>query len=107
MNVQRYIRPCALAAVLFASSTIAAARQTAITCVNPVSGTRWQIHIDYDRKQVDSNPADINAARISWRDARDGNNYTLDRRTGALTMVAASSTGGYFLHHRCQLAKPE
>jgi len=45
----------------------------------------------------------ISDAEISWRDAKDGWNYTLDRRSGALTVTVASSTGGYFLHDRCRL----
>ena len=61
------------------------------------SGTTWQIKIDYDNGTVDSNPASISDAKISWRDANDGGNYTLDRKSGDLTVVLASSTGGYFL----------
>ena len=52
---------------------------------------------------ADSNPARINEAQISWHDTTDGGNYTLDRKSGELTVVVASSTGGYFLHHRCKL----
>ncbi len=82
------------------------ARETRVTCINPASGTHWQIRIDYDRRTVDSNSASISAGEISWRDASDGSNYTLNRKSGELTMVAASSTGGYFLHHQCALDKP-
>jgi hypothetical protein len=81
------------------------ARETRVTCVNPVSGAHWQIRIDYDRRTVDSNSASISTSEISWRDASDGGNYTLDRKSGDLTMVAASSTGGYFMHHHCKLEK--
>jgi hypothetical protein len=77
--------------------------ETAITCTNPVSGVSWQIRIDYGRSTVDSNPARIGGAEISWHDATDGGNYTLDRKSGNLTVVVASSTGGYFLHDRCKL----
>ncbi|HZB93452.1 MAG TPA: hypothetical protein VE397_18535 [Stellaceae bacterium] len=76
---------------------------TAITCVNPSSGTRWQLHIDFANGTVDANPARISAATISWHDAKDGGNYTLDRKSGSLTVIAASSTGGYFLHHQGRL----
>jgi hypothetical protein len=76
---------------------------TAMTCTNPSSGASWQIKIDYDRSTVDSNPARIRDADISWRDAKDGGNYTLDRKSGNLTVVVASSTGGYFLYDRCRL----
>jgi hypothetical protein len=85
----------------------AIARETRVTCVNPASGTAWKIRIDYDRRTVDSNSATISNSEISWRDASDGDNYTLDRKSGDLTMVAASSTGGYFLHHHCMLDKPD
>jgi hypothetical protein len=77
--------------------------ETAITCTNLASGASWQVRIDYDRGTADSNPARINAAQISWHDTTDGGNYTLDRKSGELTVVVASSTGGYFLHHRCKL----
>ncbi len=76
--------------------------ETAITCTNPVSGASWQIRIDYGRSTVDSNPARMSDAEIYWHDAKDGGNYTLNRKSGDLTVVVASSTGGYFLHDRCR-----
>ena len=79
---------------------------TAITCTNAASGTNWQIRIDYDERTVDSNPARISDAEISWHDAKVSSNYTLDRSSGNLTQVVASSTGGYFLYHRCALKAP-
>lgn len=81
----------------------AEAGATAITCTNPASGATWQIQIDYRKGTVDSYPARITDATISWHDAKDGGNYTLDRKSGSLTVIVASSTGGYFLHHRCRL----
>jgi hypothetical protein len=77
--------------------------ETAITCVNPASGASWQIKVDYARGAVDSNPARISDAKISWHDAKDGGNYTLDRKSGDLTVIVASSTGGYFIYDRCKL----
>lgn len=77
--------------------------ETAVTCTNPVSGASWQITIDYDRGTVDSNPANISESLISWRDAKDGWNYKLDRRSGNLTVVLASATGGNFLYDQCKL----
>ena len=77
--------------------------EAAITCTNVSSGTSWQIRVDYDKSTVDSNPARISEAQISWRDATDGGNYTLDRKSEKLTVVVASSTGGYSLFHRCRL----
>ena len=79
--------------------------KTAITCTNPISGTSWQIAIDFDRATVDSNRAKITDAKIAWFDPTDGSNYTLDRKSGELTAIVASSTGGYFRHGRCILEK--
>ena len=80
----------------------AARGEKAIICTNPASGANWQIKIDYDRRTVDSHPADIGDALISWHTA-DGENYALDRKSGHLTVTVASSTGGYFLHDQCKL----
>ena len=77
---------------------------TELTCTNQASGTSWQIRIDYERQTVDANPASIGDDEIAWRDKADGGNYTLDRKSGKLTVVFASSTAGHFLYHRC---KPE
>ena len=78
----------------------------AITCTNPVSGTSWQIAIDYRNATVDANRAKITQAQISWFDPKDGGNYTLERKSGDLTAGVASSTGGYFRRARCTLEKP-
>jgi hypothetical protein len=75
----------------------------AITCTNPASGATWQIKIDYDKSTVDSNPARISPSEITWRDLKDGWNYTLDRKSGNLTVIIASATGGNFLYDRCKL----
>jgi hypothetical protein len=96
----------ALAAIAVGAAAPAvahAAPHAAITlvCTNPAGHVSWQIHVDFHASTVDSNPARIGAAKISWRDRRDGGNYTLDRESGDLTVVLASSTGGYFLHDHC------
>jgi len=80
--------------------------ETLITCTNPVSGSSWQIKIDYRKPTVDSNPAEITPGGISWFDPKDGGNYTLDRKSGDLRGSVASSTGGYFRRARCNLDKP-
>ena len=80
--------------------------ETALTCTNPASGASWQIMIDYRQPAVDSNPAEISRAGISWFDPKDGSNNVLDRRSGELTARVASSTGGYFRRARCALEKP-
>jgi hypothetical protein len=97
-----------LAACLAVSTVNCHAQEsaTAMTCVNPVSGTSWQIVIDYGKATVDSNPAEITGAGVSWFDPKDGGNYRLDRNSGDLTASVASSTGGYFRHGRCRLEKP-
>jgi hypothetical protein len=92
-----------LAAGLAAATAAVAAQDspTAITCTNPASGASWQIIIDYGKSTVDANPARLSSAQISWFDRKDGGNYTLDRKSGALTASVASSTGGYFRYGRC------
>ena len=79
---------------------------TALTCTNPASGFTWQIRIDYASRTVDSYPASIDDSVISWHDARDNVNYTLDRASGKLTQVFASATGGNMLFHRCAVKNP-
>src|SRR5580700_10492160 len=86
-----------------ASSGDAQHGERAITCMNKSSGTTWQIKVDYDRGTVDTNPANISEAQIAWRDANDGWRYTLDLKSGDLTVVLASSMGGNMYFHRCQL----
>jgi len=93
----------ALGLCIAAAPVEGASRTLAVTCTNPSSGTTWQIAVDFDHATVDANPASVSNDEISWRDAKDGWNYTLDRHSGELTVVVASSTGGYFLHDRCQL----
>jgi hypothetical protein len=75
---------------------------TTMTCTNPVSGANWKISVDFAKGTVDANPARISDSSISWHDPKDGGNYTLDRKTGKLTVIVASSTGGYFLYDNCR-----
>jgi len=77
----------------------------AVTCTNPASGASWQIAVDFDKATVDSNRAAISDAKIAWFDPKDGSNNTLDRKSGDLTAIVASSTGGYFRHGRCAVEK--
>jgi hypothetical protein len=79
--------------------------QSAITCTNTYSGASFQVHVDYDRSTVDSNPARISVASISWQDDKSGRKYILDRNSGNLTVTLASSTGGNFLYDQCKLDK--
>jgi len=98
-----WIATLATAVAVLAIDGEARGSETVITCTNPTSGTSWQIRIDYDQRTVDSNPARISEDEISWRDQTDGGNYTLDRKSGKLTVIIASSTAGHFLYHRCRL----
>jgi hypothetical protein len=100
--VQTRILAAGIGALVFGMSVPAMAGETAITCTNPASGTSFQIKIDYDRSTVDTNPAEINDRMISWRDENRWN-YTLDRKSGDLKIILASSTGGSFLYDRCRL----
>jgi hypothetical protein len=94
-------------ALLCASTTIAPSYgaqgpESVLNCTNLASGAGWQIKINFQSSTVDSNPARISSTTISWHDQADGGNYSLDRSTGDLTVVIASSTGGYFIHDRCR-----
>ena len=94
----------ALTTCVAAAAGIAQPSHTSVAiCTNTSSGTTWQIVIDYDRATVDANPAQVSDRAITWHDAKDGGNYTLDRASGNLTVIVPSSTGGYFLHHHCKL----
>ena len=88
-----------------AANAQAARAAAAITCTNPYSGATWHISVDYDRGTVDSNPARISDVEMSWHDAKDNSNYTLDRKSGKLTVIVPSSTGGYFLYDQCRPEK--
>jgi hypothetical protein len=104
-NRGRIATVVALAAASFAGVAAAQPSEAVLTCTNPSSGANWQIRIDYTRATVDSNAARISDGEISWHDPADGGNYTLDRKSGELTLVGASSTGGYFIHDRCSSEK--
>ena len=105
-SVPTWLTAAGIGALVFGVvPAVAAERQhgtTIMTCTNPASGASWQIRIDYDKGNVDSNPARMSDTQISWHDAADGGNYTLDRKSGNLTVIVASSTGGFFLYDRCK-----
>jgi|SRR5580704_15406028 hypothetical protein len=85
------------------ASASAEMRKSRIVCVNSYSGASWAINVDFDKHTVDDNAAKFSDAEISWKDS-GGDNYTLNRKSGELTQVTPSSTGGYFLHDRCKLS---
>jgi hypothetical protein len=104
MFLERLVAATAvLLACAGATSGDGAQHALTVACTNPSSGAHWEINIDYDHATVDTNPATVSAEEVTWRDAKDGWNYKLDRKSGELTVTVASSTGGYFLHDRCQL----
>jgi hypothetical protein len=76
--------------------------ESVLNCTNLASGAGWQIKINFQARTVDANPARITSTTISWHDPADGRRYSLDRSTGNLTVVIASSTGGYFIHDHCR-----
>ena len=95
------IRPMAGVAAALAAGLVAGALRAqpqpaahAVTCTNPASGATWQIDIDYGKATVDARPARISDSEISWHDASNNGNYTLDRKSGELTIIMPSSTGG-------------
>jgi len=92
-----------MAGLLLLPAMRAEAREASIVCTNDSSGAAWDIHVDFDKHTVDANAARFSDAEISWKDSAN-NNYTLDRKSGALTQASPSSTGGYFLHDHCKLS---
>jgi hypothetical protein len=100
--IRAFTLPCIIAAAsLWAASQPLHAATSTFRCMNTSSGTTWDVKVDYDRVMVDSFPATITASEISWKDTKEGGNYSLDRSTGALTYVNSSSMGGYLLFHTC------
>jgi hypothetical protein len=110
MHFERILAPAVVGLIaslaLPVPGTAAEAQATAVTCSNPVSGAHWQIMIDYQKSTVDSYPADITVAQISWFDPKDGGYYSIDRQSGDLVTALGSSTGGWLRHNHCSLGKP-
>jgi hypothetical protein len=79
----------------------AEAGQLHLRCTNPVGGANWLVVVDFDHALVDSMPATITSKRISWRNQKGGI-FEFERATGNLQLSAPSTTGGYFLHYKCQ-----
>jgi hypothetical protein len=77
---------------------------TLIHCVNPSSGTRWDVVIDPGRGLVDGFAAQIGPNEVDWNDPTDKSRYALDRATGQLAMTRPSSTGGYTNFDSCASA---
>lgn len=88
-----------------AINAVAQESEATLTCTNPVNGFSWQILIDYRNGAVDSNPAAITTAEVTWFDPKDHSYSRLDRKSGDLGATVASSTGGYSRHARCSPEK--
>jgi hypothetical protein len=101
---QRNILPQAVlaAGLLLAGPRMAYANASTLTCNNPNSGTTWDIAVDFDRRVVDSFPADISDRWIVWQDTSEGRVYEFDRSSGDLRARFASSMGGSFLYYQCR-----
>jgi hypothetical protein len=91
-----------LALGVAAGAYAASAAPTALHCMNTTSGATWDIPVDLAHGTVDSVPAKISDTTIAWVDTTL-HYYDFDRRTGALDMHVASSTGGFYLTDRCVL----
>ncbi|HEX3496172.1 MAG TPA: hypothetical protein VHT02_03195 [Methylocella sp.] len=104
MSLARTLSFAAVAAISSAACGSDPAHAAAITfrCTNPKSGTAWEVKVDSDRGTADSFPAEITESQIAWHDTLHGGYYYLDRASGALTFLNASSTGGYATHHTCR-----
>ena len=77
------------------------ANATLVHCVNPASGTRWDLVIDPGRGLVGGFAAQVGPREVDWVDPTDQSHYSLDRRSGTLSMTRPSSTGGYTNLDRC------
>jgi hypothetical protein len=94
---------CAVIIAIAGIGCAAADTPSTLTCMNTVSHAAMRIRIDFGRRMVNADPAQIDDAQISWHDDKEHANYTLNRKTGMLNAVIPSSTGGYFLHYQCDL----
>jgi hypothetical protein len=95
----------AMAGIRCAAAADAPSSFTSVTCTNTVSHAAMQIRIDFGKRMVNADPAQIGDTEISWHDDKEQANYTLNRKTGMLDAVIPSSTGGYFLHYQCDLRR--
>jgi hypothetical protein len=85
----------------FVGGRPARAAEITFQCINPVSGTTWNLKIDDERRTANALPAKFTTTRTMWRDIVRGGSYELDRKSGLLTFHNASSTGGYTIYYRC------
>lgn len=76
-----------------------------LRCTNPVSGATWDTKINFENKTADSFPATITEESIKWHNVLQGGQYSLDRISGELTVLFASSTGGFALKDKCRFTQ--
>ncbi len=69
----------------------------------PLAGLAAALVIGIAAPAVSAEALHVSDAKIAWRDANDGWRYTLDLKSGDLTVVLASSVGGNMYFHRCLL----
>ncbi|HUO43339.1 MAG TPA: hypothetical protein VMT94_00315 [Burkholderiales bacterium] len=89
-------------AMLSGYSSKADASPQILRCTNTTSGVSWDVKIDYQNGTVDGFPAVIANDNIKWNDNLRGGHYQLDRASGNMTVIFASSTGGFMLNHKCR-----
>jgi hypothetical protein len=87
--------------LLSSSWRIANAATVTLRCTNPSSGATWDIKIDYQNSTADLFPAEIKVESIKWYDVLHGGHYEFDRASGDLTVIFASSTGGFTIKDKC------
>jgi len=92
-----------LAATLAAAVAPMPPEAARLHCLNPASGTEWDLAVDYAKRTVDQKAAEFTATDIIWHDSDAGPNYDFDRSSGVMTKTVASSTGGYIISDRCEL----
>jgi hypothetical protein len=105
--IQRPVRLLLAALTVSGAATVirperAAAAPTVFHCTNTESGAKWSLRVDFDHGTADSYPATITAREISWHDTADQAFYTLNRATGDLKILRASSMGGWEHHDVCR-----
>ncbi|HYA19707.1 MAG TPA: hypothetical protein VEG25_03555 [Burkholderiales bacterium] len=98
------VLPVLLAGLLCAGEHAHAA-QAVLHCTNLASGTTWDMPIDPQNGTANSFPATFTGESIDWHDVLHGGHYTFDHVSGALTVIYASSTGGFTLIHKCRFTQ--
>jgi len=91
--------------LLLCSDAHADASEAVLRCTNPVSGATWDMPIDFENNTANSFPATFTDNSIDWHDVSHGGHYSFDRVSGGLTVIYASSMGGFSLKLTCRLTE--